>query len=367
MAVTAAVLTEPGRVETRSFREPPLGDDDGLLAVEACGLCGSDLGPYRSGHNASGATLPMILGHEIVGRIADCGDGAARRWGVEPGDRVIIQEHAPCGQCALCRSGRDRLCVQQVRYGSRGLDEAPGLWGGYADALYLHPNTVLHRVPDGIPAHLLAMHVPVSNGVCWAQRLAAVGIGSTVVIFGPGAHGLGTVLAASMAGAANVVIVGRPEDGARLAAAVALGATHACTSVEEAAATVAALTGGAGADAVIDITPANPGGADPLVAAPALCAYGGTIVAVGHKRGRPLEGFVTDLLLRKELTIKGTWGRDDASVRAAIDLIGRPEVGRRLELLCSGTFPVARAAEAIDALDHADSSGVVHVSIVPER
>lgn len=350
----------------RSLDLPRLGSDDGLLRVEACGMCGSDLGPYRSGHNASGATLPMILGHEIVGRIVDCGDAAAARWGVGPGDRVILQEHAPCGRCPSCRSGRGRLCVDQIRYGSRGLDEAPGLWGGYADILYLHPRAVLHRAPDGVPAHLLALHVPVSNGIFWAQALGGVGIGSTVVIFGPGAHGLGTVLAASLAGASEVVVVGLPADRVRLAAASSLGASLTLTTEDDVVGLVADLTSGRGVDAVIDITPATVAGSDPLVLAPQLCAHGGTIVAVGHKRGRPLTGFVTDQILRRELTIRGVWGRDEASVTAALTLLARPEIQQRLDRVCTGTWPVTRAAEALAAFDDAALSGIVHASIVPD-
>ena len=362
----AAVLTEPGRVETRQLDLPVLGLDDGLLAIEACGMCGSDLGPYRSGHNASGARLPMILGHEIVGRISVCGSSAAARWGLAEGDRVIVQEHAPCGRCEQCRTGRDRLCPQQVRYGSRGLDEAPGLWGGYADTLYLHPRSVLHRAPEGVSAHLLALHVPISNGICWAQRLGGVGVGSTVVIFGPGAHGLGTVLAASLAGAQHVIMVGRPSDTARLHASRALGATAVLTTDDDVADAVQQLTGGRGADAVIDITPTNDG-VDPLALAPQLCGYGATIVAVGHKRGRPVDGFVTDAVLRKELTIKGTWGRDDESVRAALRLLAQPEVGARLGAMCTGTYPVSQAATALAAFADPAAAGIVHLSIVPDR
>jgi len=367
MAAIAAVLTEPRKLEIREIDSPLLGLDDGLLRVEACGMCGSDLGPYRTGHNASGATLPMILGHEIVGRIEDCGPSAAARWGLDPGDRVIVQEHAPCGRCEVCRSGRDRLCRYQVRYGSRGLDEAPGLWGGYADTLYLHPRSVLHRAPEGVPAHLLALHVPVSNGIFWAQRLGGVGIGSTVVIFGPGAHGLGTVLASAMAGAAKVVMVGRPEDGARLAAAETLGATHTLTTEDDVGAAIDELTGGRGADTVIDITPANATGVDPLELAPRLSAFGATIVAIGHKRGRPLAGFVTDDILRKELTLRGAWGRDDASVKAALRLLADPVVLERLELITTGTYPVSQAAEALAILDDPSPSGAVHLSIVPDE
>lgn len=106
--VTAAVAVAPLRTEMRRLPIPVIGEDDGLLAVEACGLCGTDWDFYT---RKRGAKLgPIILGHEIVGRVIDVGSQAAQRWKVKPGDRVAVEEFLPCGQCEFCLSGRPAMC-----------------------------------------------------------------------------------------------------------------------------------------------------------------------------------------------------------------------------------------------------------------
>src|SRR5689334_17879552 len=153
-AVTAAVAIGDRRFETREFVAPPGRETDGLLRVEACGVCGSDLKKFRPA-----AMRATILGHETVGRIERLGPLAAARWGVAEGDRVLLEEYLPCGHCAYCRSGQFRSCLETdntgtgfLRYGSTPVEVEPGLWGGYATFQYLHLNSVLHPVPDNVTA-----------------------------------------------------------------------------------------------------------------------------------------------------------------------------------------------------------------------
>src|SRR6266851_9316665 len=112
----AAVLVGPRQVEIQEFELPEIGDDDGLLRVEACGVCESDV-PIFTGEAIQRWGMyrfPVILGHEIAGRIAAVGRNAAQRWGVGEGDRVVIERWIPCGHCDRCFSGDYRMCVQVV-------------------------------------------------------------------------------------------------------------------------------------------------------------------------------------------------------------------------------------------------------------
>ena len=84
--VRAAVQVGPRQIEMREFPRPSIGPDDGLLRVEACGICGSDVEQYRSPRG--GGRTPVIPGHEPLGIVEEVGDRAAARWGVRPGDRV---------------------------------------------------------------------------------------------------------------------------------------------------------------------------------------------------------------------------------------------------------------------------------------
>ena len=102
--------------------------------------------------------------------------------------------------------------------------EVPSLWGGYADYMYLHANTVLHRVPEGVSADEAAAFVPIANGIRWMSHLGAVGVGDTVVIQGPGQQGLGCVIGAREAGARTVIVTGIAADTDRLEVARDFGA-----------------------------------------------------------------------------------------------------------------------------------------------
>jgi hypothetical protein len=179
--IAAAVSYDIRRTEVRTFKEPDLPQDDGLLRVELCGVCGSDWPYYLKYPKARGA---LILGHEAVGHVARLGPAAAARFGIKEGDRVALEEYLPCGHCRYCRSGDFRLCDETdtlnrppddptIRYGSTPIAVAPSLWGGYSQYQYLHPNAVFHRVPDHVPARAFA-RLPLDNNVEWTYLQGGV-------------------------------------------------------------------------------------------------------------------------------------------------------------------------------------------------
>ncbi len=135
------------------------------------------------------------------------GAGAAKRWGLKPGDRIALHEYLPCWHCEWCLQGDFRLCMEAdffnvkdrfntLRYGTCNADIAPHLWGGYAEYMYLAPNAVIHRIPAAMDARHATLAVPLGNGVQWAVLDGGAGIGKTVLVFGPGQQGLGCALAA---------------------------------------------------------------------------------------------------------------------------------------------------------------------------
>ena len=201
--VRAAVATEPRHTEVKEFALPEIPPDAGLMRVEATGICGSDWGMYLSAKPG-----PRILGHEMVGIIEKLGDVARARWGVKEGDVVALEEYLPCGHCEYCRTGEYRSCLRaersripgSIRYGSTPLTVNPSLWGGYAQYLYMHPRSVLHNVPAGVPAHIAAMALPIGNGFQWAYLDGGVSPGKTIVIQGPGQQGLGCVIRGEVGG-----------------------------------------------------------------------------------------------------------------------------------------------------------------------
>lgn len=144
------VLSAPRTMEPATLPLPEVGDSDGLLRVEACGLCGTDHEQYTGALRAPG---PFIPGHETVGVVEALGPDAAARWGVRVGDRVAVEVFQSCRTCTACRSGLYRRCDRHGigdMYGFIPVATAPGLWGGYAEYQYLAADSMLLPVPDGL-------------------------------------------------------------------------------------------------------------------------------------------------------------------------------------------------------------------------
>ncbi|WP_054700214.1 alcohol dehydrogenase catalytic domain-containing protein [Desulfosarcina cetonica] len=99
METRAVVATGPGELELRRYPLPEIGDEDGILKIELAGVCGSDPGIFNGKTARAPRPWPIILGHEIVGRIHRMGAAAQKRHGVREGDRVIIEYAFGCGMC----------------------------------------------------------------------------------------------------------------------------------------------------------------------------------------------------------------------------------------------------------------------------
>ena len=225
MTVRAAVLEAPRRLEIRELARPEIGDDDGLLRVEACGLCGTDHEEYTGLLFGDFAFVP---GHETVGVLEEIGPAAADRWGVSLGDRVAVEVFQSCRDCPPCRAGEYRRCVRhglRDMYGFVPVERPPGLWGGYAEMQYLAPDTMLVPVPDGLDPVLATLFNPVGAGIRWGVTLPGTRPGDVVAVLGPGIRGISTVAAARDAGAGFVMVTGRgTRDAGRLELAGAFGA-----------------------------------------------------------------------------------------------------------------------------------------------
>src|SRR3989442_12802141 len=153
----AVVQPAPRRLELRELPVPDIDDDSGLLRVEACGICGSDAEQYAG---VLPVRLPVVPGHEPLGVIERIGDRAAKRWGVDVGDRVAVESIIRCGHCRACIGGRYQLCRRRggaFRPGYVPLHRPPRLWGAYPDYMYLDPLSIVHRVRKDIPASLPGM------------------------------------------------------------------------------------------------------------------------------------------------------------------------------------------------------------------
>jgi threonine dehydrogenase-like Zn-dependent dehydrogenase len=348
------------KIEIREYPFPEIPPDAGILQIEAAGVCGSDWQSYQL------ERPPRIMGHENVGRIHSIGEIAARRWGVKEGDRVALEEYLPCGHCSLCRSGEYRLCELTearrpgaLRYGTTPVSEAPGLWGGYSQFQYLHPNSVLHRLPENVPAELAAMCIPIANGIQWTYTDGRAGQGRTILIEGPGQQGLACVLAAKAAGSDCVIVSGLTRDRKRLEIAKALGADYAIdVEQEDLVAQVQEITGGNGVDVSIDTA----GAATTLKSALSVTRKGGSVLFAAAPADSPPEFKMSDLLARR-LTLRPCRGHSYESVELAIKYIAS---GRfPFDLLATHRFGLADVDLAIRSVGGQGAPDAVHVTVFP--
>jgi threonine dehydrogenase-like Zn-dependent dehydrogenase len=355
----ASVLVAPKQFELREFELPSLGPDAGLLQIQACGVCGSDVHGWQ--RMAPGA---RILGHENVGVVAQIGADASRRWNVKEGDRVALEEYVPCGACKFCRTEDFRFCEQtdfsgngaRLWYGSTPLDVAPALWGGYSQYMYMHPNAVVHRMPEHVAPQHAAAFLPFSNGVEWAYRYGGVGLGKSILIQGPGQQGLACVIAAREAGAACIIVSGLARDARRLEIARKLGA-HVTVDVEsdDLVARVKDATGGDGADVVVNVS----GGRGAVAEGIAVASKRSTVVLAAPGSEELNVGSIG----RRNLTLKWAHGHSYASVELAIQMIASGKYP--MEDISTHTFGLGQVDEAIKAVAGEGAPGAIHVSVIP--
>ena len=218
-----AVATQT--IKIQSFDIPTIAEDDGLLKVEMCGVCGSD---PRILQWTDPERFPLIMGHEVLGHIEEIGNQASERWGAKKGDRVVVEHLFGCGHCRMCLIGEYRFCSEHLGYGGTIPSTVPPhLWGAYGEFMYLAPNSRVHRIAEDVPAEAAAMTCAnIGNGIRWVGTKGGVSVGDTVVIIGPGGQGLAAVLAAHEAGAAQIIAIGLTQDSHRFEVARQFGATH---------------------------------------------------------------------------------------------------------------------------------------------
>lgn len=361
----AVVLTGPGQTDLEELSMPKELNGGALGQVLAAGICGSDLTLYYDG--PLGRRLwPLILGHENIVRIVQIDEGFAKRWEVKEGDRVAIEEFIPCGHCPACLKGFYRRCPGTdynsntfLRYGRTPLSTSPGLWGGFSEFIYIHPDAIVHHVPASIPDRHAPLFVPFANGIRWVSDVGRANPGETVVILGPGAHGLGCVVAAKEVGASKIIVVGLSTDSARLKTALSLGATHTLfADIDNVQDSVKEITGTM-ADVVIEVTAGSKGA--PKLAA-ALAAPGGRVVLAGGATSER-EGVSPEVIIRNELTVNGVRGHDLRSIIPAISVLGSGRYD--LDSISTTVFPLHSAGLALESFASSDPERPVAYVVEP--
>jgi L-iditol 2-dehydrogenase len=345
--ILAAVMTAPhAPIELRHFPRPDLPPGAALLCTARSEVCGTDVHLWHG--RLAGVPYPIIPGHVSAGTI-DAARGSLTGIDGAPvreGDRVVFFDvHRTCGRCRACTVHRTPTrCAARRVYGiTDSADE--GLFGGWAQAIYLEPGVALARLPDTVALDdyigggcglLTAVHI--------AER-AEIRLGDVVVVQGTGAVGLCAVALAKLAGASKIVAIGAPAD--RLALALRMGADVAIDlhAIPRAGRLdmVSAATNGEGADVVIEAA----GAAEAIAEGLDLLRVGGRYVIAGH---------YTDVgdstinahrqINRKHLEIRGCWGSEPRHFLRALSVLEcHPDIPFRL--IGAKTYGLAALDEAL--------------------
>lgn len=310
--VRAAVLESYAQpIEIRQLEQPALQRDGILVDVTQAGICGTDVHILQG--NLPGP-LPLILGHEAVGRVRELGPGVAQdALGqiLHPGDLVGWASSISCGTCYYCGAGEVTLCENRRVYGINQPATAwPYLSGGWADQIYLRPGTTVVRLPAGVePQQVIAL------GCAGPTVIHGLSLDTTpqlndgiVVVQGSGPVGLAACMYAKLRGASQVILVGAPAN--RLRVARELGACDLALDIDELTdpmerveQVLAQTPRGRGADLVIEAT-GIPSAVDESMR---LARRNGVVLVLGQYTDKGFASLNPHLITRKQLTMRGSW------------------------------------------------------------
>jgi len=350
----AVVWHGRGDVRVEDVAEAPRpGRDEVMVAVEWCGICGTDLEEWRHGprfipvgkpHPVTGRKAPLVLGHEVSGRVAEVGPAVTD---LREGDLVALDALIYCGRCWWCLRHHVTLCPQLAAIGLSAD-------GGLAEAVTV-PARMCIPVPEGVRADTAALAEPVAVAVR-ALRRGRLAFNESLVVLGAGMIGIACLVVGRSMGASPIVVA--EPIASRRELALTLGADLALDPRDhELLEAVLDVTGRRGADVAVDAA----GSRDSGPAAIAAARPGGRVVVVGlASEPAPVDLFAL-ATGEKELigSLSHVWDEDfAAALRLLADgvLIADQVVGRKLSL-------EETVDEGFAAIEDPDAAGVkVHVS-----
>ncbi len=341
----ALILSEYKKLDLIDMQKPRPGDDDLLIRVRACGICGSDVHGYDG---STGRRLPpIIMGHEAAGIVEAAGIAVTE---FRPGDRVTFDSTVYCGKCFYCRHGLINLCDHREVIGVSTRDFRR--MGAFAEYVTV-PARIAYLLPESMPFAHAALIEAVSVAV-HAVSLTSIALDDTVVVGGAGMIGLLVLQAALLAGVGRVFVI--DLDDARLELARSLGATatfnsNKCDPVAE----IRNLTSGRGADIALECVGVSPS----VNLAIDAVRKGGGVTLVGNVAPRVEIGLQS--IVTRQIRVQGSCA-SCGEYPACISLISRGAI--RVDPLLSAVAPLDEGAEWFRRL-YAREPGLLKVVLQP--
>jgi 2-desacetyl-2-hydroxyethyl bacteriochlorophyllide A dehydrogenase len=312
----ALVYTAPNRLEMEERPRPAPDSGEVELAIDLAGVCGSDVSGFL-GHSAR-RKPPLILGHELVGRMPD-------------GRRVVANPLISCGRCHACLAGAQNLCTS---WRLLGMDQTAGT---FAEFVAL-PATQIYEVPDSLDGRRAILTEPLAN-VVHLFRLLAPAPFFRLAIVGGGTMGALALLTAQRIGAREVLVADVNDQ--RLSSLNQLGASHTVNTANAEGVGHAKELGGTGFDIVIDASGSGPA----RQMAFDLCRPGGQVLLLGMGQQRSEIDFVTSI--RKEHRVVMSFAYTPADFERALNLLIAGEV--QLDAYTQ-RFPIEEGQQAFEMI-----------------
>ena len=305
--MTAAVLYGKEHLRIETVEVPSVGRGDVLVRVRAALTCGTDVKVFRRGYHARMIEPPALFGHELAGDIVALGEGVR---GFEVGQRVVAANSAPCGRCFYCLRGGETMC-EDLLFNN----------GAYAEYIRI-PGRIVQKNMYEVPAHLSYQDAALVEPLaCVLRGLEETGLraGDTVAVIGLGPIGMMFVRLATAVYHARVIAIGRRRP--QLDRARKMGADETILNSDgaEVERPVRQLTGGRGADVVIEAV----GLPEVWQLALKLLRRGGVVNFFGGCPSGTEVRLDTDLLHYSELTCKASFHHTPALIRRALDIVSR--------------------------------------------
>ena len=341
-----------------------------LVRTEMAGICGTDVHLWKGQLPIS---LPVILGHETVGRLEQIGEGLERDWTGQPlktGDRVTWTSSTSCGQCYYClEKGQPTRCPQRRAYGiGYRCDQPPHLLGGYAEFHYLQPRTNVFKIALDLPIEaVIGAGCALITAVHGVERICAESSSGTapdrargkmpvlpsawrdnVVVQGAGPVGIAALAVAKSAGAGQVIVVGGPKHRLEMARHFGANQTIDIGELRETSARIDAvrqLTQGHGADALIECVGLPAAVSEGMQ----MCRDGGKFLVLGHYCDAGTIAFNPHVVTRKQLQIFGSWSSEPRHLQAALEFLRGTQGKFPFDAMVTHRFPLERAYEALMA------------------
>lgn len=355
-----AALVGPATAAMQEYPLPEPGPGAVLLKVRRANVCGTDVHQW---HYESALLREAGLGHEFVGEIVALGDGVRTDYAGEKvtvGDRVVAVYYLTCHRCPPCLRSEFNLCENGLAEWRIRPEIAPHFRSGFATHYHVFPGQYFYKVPDRVDdATAAGANCGLAQMLFVIDRVG-LGPGETLVIQGAGGLGLYAAAVAAERGARVVAIDGVAE---RLELAEQFGADETVhlanhPTAADRAARVRELTGGIGADMVLEVSgvPAS------FVEALEVARVGGRIASVGNLNAEAEVAITPGVLTRKSVEVHGVLRYHPWYLHRAVQFLARRRHAHPFEALSDRSFSLSEVTEALRA---GESRSVARVAIVP--